>query len=108
VEPVNQDMILGELRGQVRELVHSTNNLTMKMDGLTEKVVELGPIAAQIGELKTDAAAMKSDIAALKASQDKQTGAIAILREILHSPTVVWLFGAGSILYLYMSGRLHP
>jgi hypothetical protein len=30
------------LRGQVRELVHSVNNLSTKFDGLTREVIALG------------------------------------------------------------------
>jgi hypothetical protein len=46
-------MILGEMRGQLREVVHTLNNQTMKLDALTREVVALGPIAAEIAQMKT-------------------------------------------------------
>jgi len=37
-EPVDQAgmMILGELRGQLRELIHNINNLSSKVDAVNE------------------------------------------------------------------------
>ncbi len=42
---VNQDMILGEMRGQLREVVHSLNGLTQKFDALTREVIGLAVIS---------------------------------------------------------------
>ena len=45
-------MILGEMRGQLRELVHSQNNLSGKFDALSREVIGLAPLATDIADLK--------------------------------------------------------
>jgi Tfp pilus assembly protein PilN len=45
-------MILGEMRGQLRELVHGQNNLSAKVDGLSREVITLTALAADMADLK--------------------------------------------------------
>jgi hypothetical protein len=86
-DPVNQDMILGELRGQVRELVHSVNNLSTKFDGLTREVIALGPLAVQIAEIK-------AKVEKLESINLQQTGARNLTVLLLKSPIIGWLVAA--------------
>lgn len=93
-EPVNQDMILGELRGQVRELVHSTNNLNAKFDALTREVIALGPLGQTIAENRAAIQAMQLSIKALEAGQERQAGARNLAAWFLQSPVMGWLVAA--------------
>lgn len=86
-EDANQAMILGEMRGQLREVVHSVNNLSMKVDGLSREVIGLGPLAADILDLKIR---MK----VVEENDSRQAGATGVLAAILKSPAVGWLIGA--------------
>jgi hypothetical protein len=86
-DPVNQDMILGELRGQVRELVHSVNNLSTKFDGLTREVIALGPLAVQIAEIK-------AKVEKLETANLQHTGAKNLVVWFLQSPLIGWLVAA--------------
>ena len=86
-DPVNQDMILGELRGQVRELVHSVNNLNQKFDGLTREVIALGPLAVQIAEIR-------ADVTKLKETQLQTTGAKNLAVWFVQSPIFAWVAAA--------------
>lgn len=52
MEDNSHAMILGEMRGQLRELVHSQNNLSAKFDGLSREVIGLAPLATDIADLK--------------------------------------------------------
>lgn len=52
LEDNSHAMILGEMRGQLRELVHSQNNLSAKFDGLSREVIGLAPLATDIADLK--------------------------------------------------------
>lgn len=81
---INQDMILGELRGQVRELVHSVNNLNGKFDGLTREVIALGPLAVQIAEIK-------AKVEALELASNQQAGAKNLAVWFLQSPLIGWI-----------------
>lgn len=48
----SQAMILGEMRGQLRELVHGQNNLSAKVDGLSREVITLTALAADMADMK--------------------------------------------------------
>ena len=98
---VNQDMILGELRGQVRELVHSTNNIGMKVDALAREVIALGPLAADIAEIK-------SRVAKLEESGNQQSGAYKTVGVILNSPVLVWVVALAGLIWATMTGRFRP
>lgn len=52
LEDSSHAMILGEMRGQLRELVHSQNNLSAKFDGLTREVITLTALATDIADMK--------------------------------------------------------
>jgi hypothetical protein len=52
-----QAMILGEMRGQLREVVHSMNNLSAKFDGLSREVVGLSAMAGDLVDMKARTAA---------------------------------------------------
>jgi hypothetical protein len=91
-EDASQAMILGELRGQVRELVHSVNGLSGKFDGLTREVIALGPLAVQIAKLETD-------VQKLKEAAFQEAGAKNLISWCLQSPLVGWI-AAGILAFL--------
>lgn len=99
-EPVNQDMILGEMRGQMRELVHTVNNLSTKFDAMTREVVALGPLAVQIAEIR-------AEVDLLKAARAQQAGAAGVVAAILKSPAIGWLVGAAITAWAVLTGRVH-
>lgn len=98
--PNNQDMILGELRGQVRELVHGVNGLSQKFDALSREVIGLGPLAADIAK-------MEARLTALEVEQNRRDGASGVMLAILKSPAVGWLVGLATTAWAVFTGRLH-
>jgi hypothetical protein len=96
----NHDMILGELRGQVRELVHSVNNLNGKFDALTREVVALGPLAADIASIHVRLNKLEDD-------SNQQTGALNILKIILTSPVLLGLLVTVAAIWVTVSGKVH-
>ncbi|MGY4397319.1 hypothetical protein ACVWZA_002513 [Sphingomonas sp. UYAg733] len=94
-------MILGEMRGQLREVVHSVNNLSAKLDGLTREVVGLGPLASDIADLKIR-------LATLEAANNRSEGARTIGRMLLKSPALGWLVGAAVTAWALLSGKVTP
>lgn len=93
-------MILGEMRGQLREMVHSVNNLSTKFDSLSREVIGLGALASDIGELK-------AKVAALEAEKNQRDGATGVIGIILKSPTLGWLVGAGVSAWALLTGKVH-
>lgn len=79
----SQAMILGEMRGQLREVVHSMNNLSTKFDGLTREVVGLGPLAGDIVDLK-------ARVLKLEAEKNQRDGAVGLVEWMIrHWPGVI-------------------
>lgn len=87
---------VGEISGQLRELIHKQNNFEMKLDGLVERS-HSGPSAA-------DFAAALSRISALEAKESERRGAVGIAAAILKSPAVGWLVGAALAVYATIKG----
>lgn len=89
-EDTTHAMILGEMRGQLREVVHGLNNLSGKFDGLSREVIGLGVLAKDVIELKAALAAdvkelqgqldaQKAEIDNLKTERDQRTGAANLI-----------------------------
>ncbi len=99
--PFSNDMVIGEMRGQLRELVHSVNNQSMKIDALAREVISLGPLASDLTDIK--ARLMK-----LEESGNQQTGAAGVLKLILNSPLAYWIVGVAAFIWLTLTGRFKP
>lgn len=110
VDPVGHDnqnaMILGEMRGQLREVVHGLNNMSQKFDGLTREVVQLSALATIVGKLEAVVEALDIRIKTLETHQSKQTGSTDTLKTILASPLLPWLFFAAVMIYAALKGRI--
>jgi outer membrane murein-binding lipoprotein Lpp len=99
MDGASYDMLLGEMRGQLRELVHSVNNLNGKVDGLTREVVALGPLAAAITDLN-------ARVEKLEQKGNEQSGAYKILVAIVGSPFVMWLVMVAGFVWAAVTGRI--
>ncbi len=76
-------LLLGEIRGQMRELIHSTNNAGQKIDALAVRV------------------------AALEAEHNQRKGAASIVSTIMKSPTLGWIVGAAISAWALLTGKVH-
>lgn len=76
---------VGEISGQLREIVHSQNNMSMKLDGLTEKLLT-APTQADFQKLA-------ARVDALEAKEDRRDGATGLGAAILKSPVLGWAVG---------------
>ena len=76
-------LILGEMRGQLREVVHGLNNLSGKFDGLSREVIGLGPLAGDIVDLK-------ARVLKLEDERSRRAGAVGLVEWIIrHWPGVL-------------------
>lgn len=111
-DPVNAEatqnaMILGEMRGQLREVVHAMNNLSGKFDGLTREVVALGALATLVGKLEAQADAIDVRLKAVEAKQSQQSGAAGMVKTILNSPVLGWIFLGAVTLWAALNGKVN-
>ena len=77
-------LLLGEIRGQMRELIHSTNTTGMKIDALAARV------------------------SALEAEHNRRQGASNVLQALLRSPALGWFVGAAVSAWAILTGKVHP
>lgn len=85
-------LAVGEMRGQLREMIHAQNNIAQKVDFLTERAL-LAPTTAQIE-------ALTKRVDALESVNDRQDGAKGVLAAVMKSPVAAWcaaLIGAGYV-----------
>lgn len=85
-------LAVGEMRGQLREMIHGQNNMSQKVDMLAEKAWQ-APTAAQYD-------ALSKRIDALEAKEDRRDGASGVLAAVMKSPAAAWaaaLIGAAYI-----------
>jgi hypothetical protein len=75
-EDSSHAMILGEMRGQLRELVHSQNGLAQKFDALSREVFTLTALSADISD-------MKLRLKVLEEKNQQQTGAANLVGWVL-------------------------
>ncbi len=98
-DPETNIMVLGEMRGQMREVVHSLNNLSMKFDGLAREVIALAVLAQDIGVLKVK-------IELLEAERYRNDGARGFGLALLKSPAIGWLVGAAISAWAILTGKV--
>jgi rubrerythrin len=72
-------VMVGEIRGQMREVVHTLNNVSAKIDGLSREVIAMGPLAADIAELRGDLKLARNEIELLKETKYKTEGATGLI-----------------------------
>ena len=77
-------LLLGEINGQMRELIQSTHSTGLKIDALAARV------------------------AALEAAEQRRQGASSVLSTILKSPALGWLVGAAITAWALLTGKVHP
>lgn len=80
---LNTALLLGEIRGQLRELIHASNNSAAKLDALALRV------------------------AALEMARERDAGAKGLLVTLLSSPALGWLVGAAITAWAILTGRVH-
>lgn len=98
-EQANSDMILGEMRGQLREMVHGMNSLSAKLDAVSREVHGVGPLAIEVGMLR-------GEVDKLKASDNRREGAQGVLAALVRSPAAAWVVSFGVASWAVLTGRV--
>lgn len=83
---------VGEISGQMRELIHKQNNMEQKLDGLVER----GFRAATTEDVER----LAKRIDALEAVNDRNDGAKGVFSAILQSRFAAWIAAAIGAAYI--------
>ena len=71
-------LMIGEMRGQLRELNHNVNNLAQKFEDLMRTVDRTAHLPAAVEENKADIVALAIRVTALEAIEHQRKGAIGL------------------------------
>ena len=95
--------MLGEMRGQLRELVHQFNNLAQKFEDVAKAVDASSHLPNQIAENKADIAALQIRVSALETKESERRGAVKLSEWAFK--TVPWFsIGAGFAIFAKVMG----
>jgi len=78
VIPDNIHLMLGEMRGQLREVVHSMNNTSSKIDALTREVVEIKGIAVAVAAIDARLKVVETKVDSLETDRSRLDGALSL------------------------------
>ena len=92
-------MMLGEIKGQMRELIHNSNNMAQKLDALTERVIGAKDLPEKLEKLEARVTALETD-------KNKRDGAMGFGGWLLHSPLLAWLATGAVALWALLKGKL--
>jgi hypothetical protein len=99
-------LILGELRGQLKELIHSTNNLHGKVDGMGREVMAITFLAKDVSDLKVQQASFETRLGLQEKLSERNLGGREVVGVIMKSPVLGWMFVAAAILYAIFRGQI--
>lgn len=95
----SMSMTLGELKGQMREIVHQLNNMSSKMDAIGHEVSKNSHLPDEVDKLK-------ARVTVLEDKENQRVGAIGFGSMLLKSPLFGWLATAAVGLWAILSGKV--
>lgn len=76
-------IMLGEIRGQLRQMIHTTNGTAQKVDALGREVSEIKGIAVTVAAVEIRVTKLEAEVVILKASENKRIGATSLAEWIV-------------------------
>lgn len=87
---LNTALLLGEIRGQLRELIHTGNNNASKIDAMATRIGALELAIAKYDALSGDIATLKGQVAPLVELRQQQKGALNLFEWFVRNwPAVI-------------------
>jgi hypothetical protein len=92
-------VMMGEMRGQLGELIKLQTEHGKKIDALIEQAAIHADLPAKIADLERR-------VKALEAASDRRAGAMGLGEMLLKSPAVGWAVGALTAVWAFITGHL--
>lgn len=96
----NTAMLLGELRGQLRELIHAVNNRGTEITRIGKTLAKLEDVPAQLEKLN-------ERMTALEVDKNRREGALGLGAWLMRSNLAVYVVMAAGALWAYAKGVFH-
>jgi len=96
---------LGEMRGQLREMIHQSNNTAHKLDTMYDNVAAIKAQLSDVENLRGKVATLEKDVDDLKQERSRRIGAMGLGDRILKSPLIGWIIGAALAAWAFLHGR---
>lgn len=96
----NTAMLLGEVRGQLREIIHNMNNQGQERAAMARQLAKLEQVPDRL-------TAIESRLNSLETDRHRRDGAMGFGVWLLKSPLVGWIAGAGVAVWAYVKGVFH-
>ncbi len=93
----NMTLMLGEIRGQLRELIHNMNNHSQKQDALARIVSKLESVPDQLDKIDQRLTKLETD-------KNLRDGAMGFGTWLLKTPLVTWAALAALAVWTWMRG----
>jgi len=90
---------IGEIRGQLRELIHSMNNDGQRLEAIARSIAKLDGVPRDIAEIK-------ERLGALEVEKHRRDGAQGLMMAMLKSPTLGWLVGVAAAAWAVLTGKV--
>jgi len=98
-------LMIGEIKGQLRELVHSINNQGQLLNNLTDKMSVTQNLPEKIKSQAEEIADLKLRVTALEAVENRRVGAVGLGSTLLRSPLIGWLAGAALAVWAFIERK---
>lgn len=90
---------IGKISGQLRELLHSTNNNAVQLQSLSNKLSSMSSLPETVADIN-------ARVTLLERKDSKSEGEKGLLIAFLKSPAFVWIAGFCITIAAIISGRL--
>ncbi|OJY63224.1 MAG: hypothetical protein BGP16_00295 [Sphingobium sp. 66-54] len=98
------ELLIGEMRGQMRELIHNINNVSQKLEALSQQVAASQSIPADIQALKGEVADLRARVTVLEAQENKRAGALGASSWLFRVIALLAACGAGGAIVKLIGG----
>lgn len=99
-------IMLGEMRGQLREVVHTMNNTSQKIDALTREVIEVKGIAVTIAAMDVRLTAVEAKVDGLEIDRNQRDGAVGLFRWFVNNWLQILSLVVMAAAILKLAGRI--
>lgn len=96
----NTALILGEVRGQLREVVHNQNDQAQHLRAIGEKLAKLDSVPDELS-------AIRERLTKLETDKHRRDGFLGGLQTIAKSPALAWLAAIGASVWAVLTGKIH-